>query len=215
MRPECGPFVIQHNATLREMGLNGPQRATCVMSAPAAAEPRVLSRLGCAAGPRVRLFRPCHVQQLSGARSCRFGCSVHLQHRSRRHPRRLQCSFCGGVIVSQPGCKRLSARRPPLQRLMPARRRLAAAARATQRPRVTRSRLASHRSPPRSVWSCKGKPGQAVVPQSAVPSLADSLPPAPADPRRGPPCRRGSWRPHHGLPETDLVESGMTGSWRW
>ncbi|HHA4765259.1 TPA: hypothetical protein ACOMZB_005141, partial [Escherichia coli] len=47
--PECGPFVIQHNATLREMGLNGPQRATCVMSAPGGEGAlRVLSRLGCA-----------------------------------------------------------------------------------------------------------------------------------------------------------------------
>ncbi|MDT8596146.1 hypothetical protein RRF79_25750, partial [Escherichia coli] len=43
--PECGPFVIQHNATLREMGLNGPQRATCVMSAPGGEGAlRVLSR---------------------------------------------------------------------------------------------------------------------------------------------------------------------------
>ncbi|HGW6499610.1 hypothetical protein [Escherichia coli] len=60
----------------------------------------------------------------------------------------------------------------------------------------------------------KATPGQAAVPQSAVPSLADSLPPAPADPA---PWTRhaaggGLAGPRHGLPETDLVESGMTGS---
>ena len=82
---------------------------------------------------------------------------------------------------------------------MPARRRLAAAARAAQK-------AARHSFPPRQpplpaqvrCGHAKATPGQAAVPQSAVPSLADSLPPAPAAPRRG-------------LPETDLVESGMTG----
>ena len=90
--PECGPFVIQHNAALREMGLNGPQRVTCVMSAPGGAGAlRVLSRLWCAACPRVRLLSLCHVQQLAGARSCRFGYSVLPQRRSRCPPWRLRC----------------------------------------------------------------------------------------------------------------------------
>lgn len=94
--PECGPFVIQHNAALREMGLNGPQRATCVMSAPGGAGAlRVLSRLWCAACPRVRLLSLCLVQQLAGARSCRFGCSVLPQRRSRRPPWRLRCRSAG------------------------------------------------------------------------------------------------------------------------
>lgn len=70
---------------------------------------------------------------------------------------------------------------------MPARRRLAAAARAAQK-------AARHSFPPRKPplpalvrrGHAKANPGQAAVPQSAVPSLADSLPPAPADPRRGP-----------------------------
>ncbi|ENW9130527.1 hypothetical protein ACFME5_003979 [Escherichia coli] len=69
--------------------------------------------------------------------------------------------------------------------------------------------------------ACKGfMPARrrlAAVPQSAVPSLADSLPPAPADPAPWPRHAAGGGlaAPRHGLPETDLVESGMTGSWRW
>ncbi len=100
---------------------------------------------------------------------------------------------------------------------MPARRRLAAAARAAQK-------AARHSFPPRQL------PLPALVRvvmqrqtpvrqrcQSAVPSLADSLPPAPADPAPWPRHAAGGGlaAPRHGLPETDLVESGMTGSWRW
>ncbi|AKW16159.1 hypothetical protein SEESL791_013650 [Salmonella enterica subsp. enterica serovar Sloterdijk str. ATCC 15791] len=49
----CWPFVIQHNAALREMGLNGPQRVTSVMSAPVKAGAlRVLLRPRRAACPR-------------------------------------------------------------------------------------------------------------------------------------------------------------------
>ena len=91
---------------------------------------------------------------------------------------------------------------------MPARRRLAAAARAAQKSRASLV--------PASPASA-ARPGQAAVPQSAVPSLADSLPPAPADPAPWPRHAAGGGlaAPRHGLPETDLVESGMTGSWRW
>ncbi|QAU70310.1 hypothetical protein ETE50_22515 [Escherichia coli] len=40
---------------------------------------------------------------------------------------------------------------------------------------------------------------------------------APADPAPWPRHAAGGGlaAPRHGLPETDLVESGMTGSWRW
>ncbi len=101
---------------------------------------------------------------------------------------------------------------------MPAQRRLAAAARATQK-------AARHSFPPRQLplpapvrrGHAKANPGQAAVPQSAVPSLADSLPPAPADPAPWPRHAAGGGlaAPRHGLPETDLVESGMTDPWRW
>ncbi|HGF1003213.1 TPA: hypothetical protein ACF8OM_003997 [Escherichia coli] len=119
------------------------------------------------------------------------------------------------VAVSQKGCRPGGLR---LKDFMPAWRRLAAAARATQK-------AARHSFPPRQLplpapvrrGHAKANPGQAAVPQSAVPSLADSLPPAPADPAPWPRHAAGGVlaAPRHGLPETDLVESGMTGSWRW
>ncbi|EEV6020732.1 hypothetical protein BB546_25660 [Escherichia coli] len=123
--------------------------------------------------------------------------------------------FCGGVIVSQPvvrGCRPGGLR---LKDFMPARRRLAAAARAAQKGRaslVPASQATAARPGP--CGHAKANPGQAVVPQSAVPSLADSLPPAPADPAPWPRHAAGGGlaAPRHGLPETDLVESGMTGS---
>ncbi|WP_407242001.1 hypothetical protein [Escherichia coli] len=125
--------------------------------------------------------------------------------------------FCGGVIVSQPvvrGCRPGGLR---LKDFMPARRRLAAAARAAQKGRaslVPASQATAARPGP--CGHAKANPGQAVVPQSAVPSLADSLPPARRPRAVAPPCRRRRpGGPRHGLPETDLVESGMTGSWRW
>ncbi len=126
--------------------------------------------------------------------------------------------FCGGVIVGQPvvrGCRPGGLR---LKDFMPARRRLAAAARAAQKGRaslVPASQATAARPGP--CGHAKANPGQAVVPQSAVPSLADSLPPAPADPAPWPRHAAGGGlaAPRHGLPETDLVESGMTGSWRW
>ncbi|WP_407241394.1 hypothetical protein [Escherichia coli] len=95
--------------------------------------------------------------------------------------------FCGGVIVSQPvvrGCRPGGLR---LKDFMPARRRLAAAARAAQKGRaslVPASQATAARPGP--CGHAKANPGQAVVPQSAVPSLADSLPPTPQTPRRGP-----------------------------
>lgn len=123
--------------------------------------------------------------------------------------------FCGGVIVSQPvvrGCRPGGLR---LKDFMPARRRLAAAARAAQKGRaslVPASQATAARPGP--CGHAKANPGQAAVPQSAVPSLADSLPPAPADPAPWPRHAAGGGlaAPRHGLPETDLVESGMTGS---
>ncbi|WP_032286003.1 hypothetical protein, partial [Escherichia coli] len=95
------------------------------------------------------------------------------------------------------------------------RRRLAAAARAAQKGRaslVPASQATAARPGP--CGHAKANPGQAVVPQSAVPSLADSLPPAPAAPAPWPRHAAGGGlaAPRHGLPETDLVESGMTGS---
>ena len=98
--------------------------------------------------------------------------------------------FCGGVIVGQPvvrGCRPGGLR---LKDFMPA---------------------------PVRRGHATATPGQAAVPQSAVPSLADSLPPAPADPAPWPRHAAGGGlaAPRHGLPETDLVESGMTDPWRW
>ena len=121
--------------------------------------------------------------------------------------------FCGGVIVSQPvvrGCRPGGLR---LKDFMPARRRLAAAARAAQKGRaslVPASQATAARPGP--CGHAKANPGQAVVPQSAVPSLADSLPPAHPAPWPRHAAGGGLAAPRHGLPETDLVESGMTGS---
>ncbi len=116
--------------------------------------------------------------------------------------------FCGGVIVGQPvvrGCRPGGLR---LKDFMPARRRLAAAARAAQRPRVTRSRLASHRSPPWSVWSCKGKPrsGSGAAERRSVAcglSAARTRRPRAV----APPCRRR--RP--GGPPSRVAGNGLSG----
>ncbi|MFI0642722.1 hypothetical protein ACH33B_07810 [Escherichia coli] len=86
---------------------------------------------------------------------------------------------------------------------------------------MPRKKAARHSFPPRQLplpalvlrGHAQATPGQAAVPQSAVPSLADSLPPAPADPAPWPRHAAGGGlaAPRHGLPETDLAESGMTG----
>ena len=142
--------------------------------------------------------------------------------------------FCGPAVAAIPGgsggpvrprhrgpasCKRLSAWRPPLKRA------LCPPGVVWLRRLVPRKKAARHSFPPRQLplpalvrrGHAKANPGQAAVPQSAVPSLADSLPPAPADPAPWPRHAAGGVlaAPRHGLPETDLVESGMTGSWRW
>ncbi|MDY7988771.1 hypothetical protein UY810_22955 [Escherichia coli] len=104
---------------------------------------------------------------------------------------------------------------------MPARRRLAAAAHAAQKGRaslVPASPASAARPGP--AWSCKGKPrsGSGATERRSVAcglSAARTRRPRAV----APPCRHaaggGLAAPRHGLPETDLVESGMTGSWRW
>ncbi|WP_407218551.1 hypothetical protein [Escherichia coli] len=123
--------------------------------------------------------------------------------------------FCGGVIVGQPvvrGCRPGGLR---LKDFMPARRRLAAAARAAQKGRaslVPASQATAAR--PGSVWSCKGKPRSgsgAAERRSVACGLSAARTPDPAPwPRHA--AGGGLAAPRHGLPETDLVESGMTGS---
>lgn len=81
---------------------------------------------------------------------------------------------------------------------MPARRRLAAAARAVHR-------AARHSFPPRQLpppaparrGHARANPGQAAEERSAVPALAGSLPPAPAEPAPG---AQASLYTRHGLP---------------
>ncbi|HDR2784947.1 MULTISPECIES: hypothetical protein [Enterobacter] len=66
---------------------------------------------------------------------------------------------------------------------MPARRRLAAAARAAQK--TARHSFPPRQLPPPALVLCGhagSTPGQAAVPQGAVPSPAGSVPPAPAEP---------------------------------
>ncbi|HHW7757024.1 hypothetical protein [Escherichia coli] len=141
-----------------------------------------------------------------------------LWPRSRRHPWRLRCRSAAASSCGSQSKEVVGLAASACKGFMPARRRLAAAARAAQK-------AARHSFPPRQLplpalvrrGHAKANPGQAAVPQSAVPSLADSLPPAPADPA---PWSRhaaggGLAAPRHGVPETDLVESGMTGSWWW
>nr|CAC9163423.1 Uncharacterised protein [Escherichia coli] len=124
------------------MGLNGPQRATCVMSAPGGE-----GRFACCRGWGARLAPRSALQAVPRAAAL---------WRSLL-PVRVQCAssapqsppspaapvpFCGGVIVSQPvvrGCRHGGLR---LKDFMPARRRLAAAARAAQK-------AARHSFPPR------------------------------------------------------------------
>ena len=142
--------------------------------------------------------------------------------------------FCGPAVTAIPGGsgavlrrrhrvavsqKRLSAWRPPLKRT------LCPPGVVWLRRLVPRKKAARHSFPPRQLplpapvrhGHAKASSGQAAVPQSAVPSLADSLPPAPADPAPWPRHAAGGGlaAPSHGVPETDLVESGMTRSWWW
>ena len=77
-----------------------------------------------------------------------------------------------------------------------------------KRPRVTRSRLASHRSPPWSVWSCKGKPrsGSGAAERRSVAcglSAARTRRPRAV----APPCRRR--RP--GGPPSRVAGNGLSG----
>ncbi len=170
---------------------------------------RVLSRLGCAAGPRVRLFRPCRAAAL-----WRSLLPVRVQCASSapQSPPSLAAPvpFCGGVIVGQPvvrGCRPGGLR---LKDFMPARRRLAAAARAAQKGRaslVPASQATAARPGP--CGHAKANPGQAVV----VPerrSVACGL--SAARTRRpravAPPCRR---RRRPGGPPSRVAGNGLSG----
>ncbi len=198
------------------MGLNGPQRATRVMSAPGGEGAlRVLSRLGCAAGPRVSSALQAVPRAAALWRSsCRFGCSVHFSTAVAAIPA-APVPFCWWRHGGSACCKRLSAWRPPLKRSHPpARRRLGCGGSCRAKGRASLcSRLASHRSLP---CSAPVMQRQTPVRQCAAErrSVACGLcRPHPHTWRRGPPCRRRRpAAPRHGLPETDLVESGMTGS---
>lgn len=117
--------------------------------------------------------------------------------------------FCGGVIVSQPvvrGCRPGGLRLKGLY-ARPASSGCGGSCRA-KRPRVTRSRLASHRSPPWSVWSCKGKPrsGSGAAERRSVAcglSAARTRRPRAV----APPCRRR--RP--GGPPSRVAGNGLSG----
>lgn len=117
--------------------------------------------------------------------------------------------FCGGVIVSQPvvrGCRPGGLRLKGLY-ARPASSGCGGSCRA-KRPRVTRSRLASHRSPPWSVWSCKGKPrsGSGATERRSVAcglSAARTRRPRAV----APPCRRR--RP--GGPPSRVAGNGLSG----
>lgn len=141
----------------------------------------------------------------------RSPCSAKLRWRSALLS--VAVPFCGPAVAAIPGgsgavlrrrhrgpacCKRLSAWRPPLKRA------LCPPGVVWLRRLVPRKKAARHSFPPRQLplpapvrcGHAKANPGQAAVPQSAVPSLAGSLPPAPADPRRGPAMPpEVSWRP--------------------
>ncbi|MGI5662052.1 hypothetical protein [Escherichia coli] len=153
----------------------------------------------------------------AAARSCRLSGGVLPQRRSRAIP-----GGSGAVLRRRhrgPACyKRLSACGLRLKGLYarPASSGCGGSCRAKGRASLVPASPASA-ARPGPCGHAKANPGQAAVPQSAVPSLADSLPPAPADPAPWPRHAAGGGlaAPRHGLPETDLVESGMTGSWRW
>nr|CAC9163595.1 Uncharacterised protein [Escherichia coli] len=168
---------------------------------------RVLSRLGCAAGPafgssgRATCSSSLALAPAGSGAVCIFstavaaipgGSSAVLR---RRHRGSACCRGC------RPGGLRLKTLCPPgvvwLRRLVP-----------RKRPRVTRSRLASHRSPPRSVWSCKGKPrsGSGAAERRSVAcglSAARTRRPAPW-PRH---AAGGGWRP----PPSRVAGNGLSG----
>ncbi len=159
--------------------------------------------------PRVQPLNQCHAQQLAGARSCRLSGGVLPQRRSRRHPWRLRCrsaaaSSCGsqsekGVGLAASACKGF----------MPARRRLAAAARAAQKGRaslVPASPASAARPGP--VWSCKGqlRSGSGATERRSVAcglSAARTRRPRAV----APPCRRR--RP--GGPPSRVAGNGLSG----
>ena len=153
--------------------------------------------------PRVQPRSPCSAKLRSAV-----GSGAVLWPRSRRPPWRLRCrsagaSSCGSqlkeVVGLRPPLKRALC--PPgvvwLRRLVP-----------RKRPRVTRSRLASFRCPPWSVWSCKGKPrsGSGAAERRSVAcglSAARTRRPRAV----APPCRRR--RP--GGPPSRVAGNGLSG----
>ena len=162
--------------------------------------------------PRVQPRGQCHAQQLAPAVSA-------------------AASFLSAAVAAIPGgsgavlrrrhrgpaCyKRLSACGLRLKGFMPARRRLAAAARAAQK-------AARHSFPPRQLplpagpWVMQRQtPVRQRCHRAPFRRLRTLCRPHPQTPRRGPAMPpEAAGGPRHGLPETDLVESGMTGSWRW
>ena len=133
-------------------------------------------------------------QSFAGAPLC---CRVRCSSVAPQPPPSLAAPVVrsGGVIVGQPvvrGCRPGGLRLKGLY-ARPASSGCGGSCRA-KRPRVTRSRLASHRSPPWSVWSCKGKPrsGSGAAERRSVAcglSAARTRRPRAV----APPCRR--WRP--------------------
>ena len=117
--------------------------------------------------------------------------------------------FCGGVIVGQPvvrGCRPGGLR---LKDFMPARRRLAAAARAAQKGRASLVPAApASAARPGPAWSCKGKPrsGSGATERRSVAcglSAARTRRPRAV----APPCRRR--RP--GGPPSRVAGNGLSG----
>ncbi len=129
--------------------------------------------------------------------------------------------FCGGVIVwpsVKRGCRPGGLRLKGLY-ARPASSGCGGSCHAKGRASLVPASPASA-ARPGPAWSCKGKPrsGSGATERRSVAcglSAARTRRPRAV----APPCRHaaggGLAAPRHGLPETDLVESGMTGSWRW
>jgi len=179
------------------------------MSAPGGAGAlRVLLRPRCAACPREQLFRLCHAAAASLLPGqCRNPYAAPQSPPSLAAPVRR----AGRVIVCQPairGCRPAASAEGLNAR---------PASSGCGGSQSLRFLLvpASPASAPAPARCChaKSNPGQAAVPQSAVPPLAGSVPPAPAEPA---PCAQASLCTRHGLPgETPRgpgAEPVMTGS---